>query len=73
MLPITEIYLHKLLCYMYWGPPGSPNLETCHECEKKMCLAPWHLVWGTHQDNMQGHATHKANKRQFHPYPRPNQ
>ena len=67
-LPCQEIYLHRLLCWMYRGPPAGPSLEVCHMCEKKLCLAPWHLVWDTHQQNILGHFVHKKDRRRYHPY-----
>ena len=69
-LPCQEVYMPRLFCYMYRGPPASPGLETCHLCENRMCLAPWHLVWGTHRENTKGYFVHKRNRHHYHPYGR---
>lgn len=67
-IPCEEIFVARLLCYMYRGPPASPELEACHMCEKSLCMAPWHLVWDTHQSNIKGYYVHKKNKKNYHPY-----
>lgn len=70
-LPCQEVYVSRLLCYMYRGPPPSPELEACHVCELRMCMAPWHLDWHTHQSNTQGYFVHKMNRERYHPYHQP--
>ena len=50
-------YAHRLLLWVLVGPPppgpdGKP-LECIHCCDQKCCLNPLHLVWATHQQNMQ--------------------
>lgn len=35
------------------GKPGSPGLEPCHQCDRPQCVAPHHLTWKTHKENMQ--------------------
>ena len=67
-LPCQETYVSRLLCYMYRGPPPSHELEACHMCENRMCLAPWHLVWASHKNNLKGYGVHKKNRRLYHPY-----
>ena len=67
-LPCQEIYVSRLLCYMYRGPPPSPELEACHLCENRMCMAPWHLVWDSHQSNISAYFVHKKNRKHYHPY-----
>lgn len=70
-LPCQEVYISRLLCCMYRGPPPSPELEACHVCELGMCMAPWHLDWHTHQSNTQGYFVHKNSRRRYHPYHQP--
>lgn len=69
--PPGELYISRLLCYMYRGPPPSPLLEACHMCENRMCLAPWHLAWDSHSSNLKGAKVHKRNMRAYHPYAPP--
>lgn len=68
LLPCQEVYMSRLLCYMYRGPPPSPELESCHLCENRMCMAPWHLVWDSHSSNMKGYWVHRKNRQHYHPY-----
>jgi hypothetical protein len=70
-LPCEEVYISRLLCYMYRGPPPGPELEACHLCEFRMCIAPRPLAWHTHQDNTLGYFVHKKNRKRYHPYPQP--
>jgi hypothetical protein len=42
----------------YWvltaaGQPQPPGAEPCHSCDRPPCVAPHHLRWGSHQENMQ--------------------
>lgn len=68
-MPSQEIHLHRLLCFMYRGPPPpGQNIEACHMCENRMCLAPWHLVWAPHGANIKGGMVHKRNRHKYHPY-----
>ena len=68
-MPSQEIYLHRLLCFMYRGPPPQgQGLEVCHICENRMCLAPWHLVWAQHEANIKGGLVHMRNRHRYHPY-----
>lgn len=64
-MPGEEIYLHKLLCFMYRGP-GPAKEEVSHVCENKLCMAPWHMRWVTHQQNMEGYHVHRADRTQYH-------
>ena len=66
-LPYQVVYVSRLLGYMYRGPPPSPELEACHLCELRMCMAPWHLAWHTHQSNTLGHFVHKKNRKRYPP------
>jgi hypothetical protein len=47
------------------------DVKACHLCELRMCMAPWHLAWHTHQSNTLGHFVHKKNRKRYHPYPPP--
>lgn len=67
-LPNQEVFVSRLLCFMYRGPPAGPELEVCHLCENRMCMAPWHLVWDSHQSNIKGYYVHKKNMKHYHPY-----
>lgn len=49
----SEFYLHHLLCWMYHGPPPSPNHVAGHLCHHKRCLLPWHLAWMLQSENVQ--------------------
>ena len=70
-LPCQEVHISRLLCYMYRGPPPSPELEACHLCEVRMCMAPWQLDWHTHQTNTLGYFVHRRDRKKYHPYPQP--
>lgn len=68
-MPSQEIYSHRLLCFMYKGPPPEgQDIVCCHMCENRMCLAPWHLFWAPHRANLQGGIVHKKNRHRYHPY-----
>lgn len=30
----------------------APGMEPCHSCDRPACVAPDHLHWGTHRENM---------------------
>lgn len=32
--------------------PPAPGNHALHSCDTPLCVAPWHLRWGTHQENM---------------------
>lgn len=67
LLPDQEVYISRLLCYMYRGPPANPTLEACHMCENQMCLAPWHMCWATRSSNKRGHDAHRGTRKRYHP------
>jgi len=58
---LRVVYLHRLLCFMRWGPglhadtiwtPAlADTLLATHACGNKSCCAPWHLSFGTEQEN----------------------
>ena len=45
--PCSELFLHQVLCFMYRGPPTDPDHVVLHLCGHKLCLCPWHMLWGT--------------------------
>ena len=68
-MPSQEVYLHRLLCFMYRAPPPPhQDVEACHMCENRLCLAPWHLMWAPHGTNIKGGIAHKRNRHRYHPY-----
>lgn len=68
-MPSQEIYLHRLVCFMYNGhPPQGQDIRACHMCENRMCLAPWHLKWAPHETNIKGGVVHKRNWKMYHPH-----
>lgn len=70
-LPSQEVYISNLICYMHRGPPPSPALEARHLFENRLCMAPWHLVWDSHSNNIKGYYVHRRDKRKYHPYTLP--
>lgn len=46
-----DVYVHRLLCYMYRGPAEQPGLVAGHLCEHKNCVCPWHLQYMTDGEN----------------------
>lgn len=49
------IYLHRLLRWMYGGPPGDDCfVDTSHVCEHKCCICPWHMRFASRSENVQG-------------------
>lgn len=50
-----DVYLHQLLCWMYWGPPpeqGGQKMVVGHCCHHKQCICPWHLRWMSQGQNV---------------------
>lgn len=33
--------------------PAAPNNQSLHSCDRRICVAPWHLRWGNQSENMQ--------------------
>lgn len=62
-----EFYLHRLLCYMYRGPPPSPHHVVGHLCHHKLCLCPWHLNWILQSENVQMGYDHAHHRDYAHP------
>lgn len=46
LVPVTHLLMEIL------GNPRPPGLSILHSCDRPPCLAPWHLRWGTHIENM---------------------
>jgi hypothetical protein len=65
-LPAQEIYLQQLLCFMFWGPCPQPGLGACHVCENSLCVAPWHLVWGSQEVNSRGYHVHRRHRARYY-------
>lgn len=65
-LPAQEIYLQQLLCFMFWGPCPGPGQGACHVCENSLCVAPWHLVWGSQEVNSRGYHVHRRHRARYY-------
>lgn len=65
-----EIYLHRLICFMYRGPPPSPAHVAGHLCHHKACLCPWHLEWMTQSANVQMGKDHRRHADYAPPVPK---
>ena len=48
MVPVSHLVLSWL------DGPKQDGYEACHdrECSTSLCIAPWHLRWDTHDNNM---------------------
>lgn len=60
-----EFGLHRLLCYIYHGPPPpelGENAQVSHKCHHKLCICPWHMEWATQADNVLASWKHKKQK-----------
>ena len=44
-------YAHRLVCFLFNGPPPDGKGQVSHRCHNKECLNPSHLVWASSQDN----------------------
>jgi hypothetical protein len=48
-----RIRAHSLMCWLRWGPPTQEDeCQACHTCEDATCINPWHLQWGTFEENV---------------------
>lgn len=66
-----EVYVHRLICYLYNGPPPADKPMAGHRCENKLCICPWHLWWmSTSENQLRAHA--KRKRHQFEEPPSPN-
>ena len=66
----NELYLHRLICYMYRGPPNDPSLVAGHICHHKACLCPWHLEWMPQSKNVLMGYSHKCHDDYAPPKPK---
>lgn len=48
-----SIRINRFVCQKYNGEPPSADHVAAHSCDNPMCIAPWHIRWATHQENMQ--------------------
>lgn len=48
--PCVE-YVHRLVCFMFNGPPPPGKDQVSHRCHNKECLNPSHLVWASSKEN----------------------
>lgn len=50
----------RYVCELVNGPPPTPEHEACHRCGKghEGCIAPGHLDWKTHTQNMEDMINH---------------
>lgn len=44
-------YGHRIICFLFNGPPPPHMDQVSHRCHNKECLNPSHLVWATHKTN----------------------
>lgn len=49
--PCVE-YVHRLVCFMFNGPPPIGKGQVSHRCHNKECLNPSHLVWADSKGNV---------------------
>ena len=46
------VFLHRLALELRLGRPIRPGLVSRHRCGHDWCANPWHLLEGTHAENM---------------------
>ncbi|MDR9777187.1 hypothetical protein RJJ65_32030 [Rhizobium hidalgonense] len=59
------IIASRYVCELVNGPPPTPEHEAAHNCGKghEGCIAPGHLEWKTHKENMADKVVHGTNIR----------
>ena len=40
-------YLHRLICWLFHGPPPSMLMVASHLCHNRLCVNPLHIMWAT--------------------------
>lgn len=63
-----KFLVSRYICELVNGPPPTPKHEAAHSCGKghEGCIAPEHLEWKTHTENMADtilHGTHNRGER----------
>jgi hypothetical protein len=55
----------RYVCELVNGPPPTPEHEAAHSCGngREGCIAPGHLDWKTHPENMADSVTHGTSTR----------
>jgi hypothetical protein len=55
----------RYICELVNGPPPTPAHEAAHSCGKghEACIAPGHLEWKTHAENMADKMVHGTSNR----------
>lgn len=57
---LGEITAHRVACRVFHGPPPAGKPWAIHSCGQGhlACVAPWHLRWGSVQDNSDDAVAH---------------
>lgn len=63
-----HLFVNRYICEIVHGVPPTPDHEAAHSCGKghEACIAPGHLEWKTHTENMAdklSHGTHNRGER----------
>lgn len=66
-----HVRANRYVCELANGAPPTPKHESAHSCGKghEACIAPGHLSWKTHAENMADkfiHGTNKCRRRERH-------
>ena len=48
---IVSEYLHRLICWLFHGPPPDKNMVACHLCHDPLCVNPVHIMYATMHQN----------------------
>lgn len=62
---VRQPHPHVLVCQHFHGPRPA-RAQVRHLCGVKLCVAPWHLTWGTAVQNAAdkiAHGTHNRGER----------
>ena len=44
--------VHRFVCFAFKGPPEVDSHVCMHLCGESTCLNPYHLAWGSQQQNI---------------------